>query len=46
MIHGISTKGIDAWINSFHEMGLCKQELVNLQNELWVDKTHEYPKYP
>ena len=27
-------------------MGLCKQELVNLQNELWVDKTHEYPKYP
>ena len=33
-IHGISTKGIDTWINFFQVLDLCLQDFCNLQNEL------------
>ena len=34
VIHGISTKGIDTWINFFQVLDLCLQDFHNLQNEL------------
>ena len=34
VIHGISTKGIDTWINFFQVLDLCLQDFCNLQNEL------------
>ena len=37
VIHSILTKGIDAWINFFQELDLCKQDFGNLQNELWLE---------